>query len=120
MDGIIAPIMRSANAMKDITLIKEAFSCSLHSLNELQQVLIDFIVKTKSNDCFNYLKNANDIPRLFRRTNRDIPKTASNYINLTVQVITDFRQTYALNKSNRQQEQIDKCIQSIIDSICIK
>lgn len=112
--------MRSTNAMKDITLIKEAFNCSLNSLNELQLVLIDFIVKNISNDCFNYLKNANDIPRLFRRTNREIPKVASTYITLTVQVITEFRQNYALNKSTRQQEQIDKCIQSIIDSLCIK
>ena len=112
--------MRSAHATKDITVIKEAFSCSLNSLNELQQVLMDFIVRTKSNDCFGFLMNANDIPRLFRRTNRDIPKTASTYISLTVQVITDFQQTYALDKSSRQKEQIDRCIQSIIDSICIK
>ena len=120
MDGIIAPIMRSAHAMKDITLIKEAFNCSLNSLNELQQVLIDFIVRKKSNDCFMYLKNANDIPRLYRRTNREIPRAASTYISLTVQVVTDFKQLYALNKSKRQQDQIEKCIQSIIDSICIK
>lgn len=112
--------MRTANAMKDITLTKEAFNCSLNSLHELQLVLIDFIVKTKSNDCFSYLKNANDIPRLFRRTNREPPKVASNYVTLTVQVILDFRTKFALDKSMRQQDLVDKCIQSVIDSICIK
>jgi conserved oligomeric Golgi complex subunit 2 len=117
---MIAPVIRSANATKDISLIKEAFNCSLTNLHELQLILIDFIVKTKSNDCFNYLKNANDIPRLYRRTNREIPKQASNYVTLAIQVIYDFKQKYSLNKSSNQQEQIEKCVQNIIDSICIK
>ncbi len=71
-DGIISPIMRSSNAIKDLSLIKEGFSCSLTSFNELQINLIDYIVKSQSEKCIFHLKNANDIPRLFRRTNREV------------------------------------------------
>jgi hypothetical protein len=71
-DGVIAPIMRSTNAIKDLSLIKEGFSCSLTSFNELQVNIVDYIVKSLSEKSIIHLKNANDIPRLFRRTNRDV------------------------------------------------
>jgi hypothetical protein len=71
-DAIIAPNMRSANAVKDISLLKDAFFCSLNSLNELQMVLCDFIIRNLTNECAEHLKNVNDIARLYRRTNREV------------------------------------------------
>ena len=71
-DGVIAPVMRSCNAMKDISVLKEAFGCSLNELNELQSVIIESIVKNQVEKCLTHLKNANDIPRLYRRTNREV------------------------------------------------
>lgn len=71
-DGVIAPVMRSCNAVKEITLLKEAFNSSLQNLNKLQSFLIDFIVNYETEKCLNSLNNANDIPRLYRRTNREV------------------------------------------------
>jgi hypothetical protein len=119
-DGVIAPIIRLANATKNISILKEGFSCSLNNLNELQLVLIDYIVKYETEKCTGHLKSASDIPRLYRRTNREAPKTPSMYVGLTVEVINEFRHTYTYSKSSRQQELINKCIQNIIDYLCIK
>ncbi len=119
-DGVIAPIIRSANATKNIPILKEALGCSLNNLNELQMVLISYIVKYETEKCTGHLKSASDIPRLYRRTNRETPKTPSMYVGLTVDVISEFRHVYSDSKSARQQELINKCIQNIIDSLCIK
>lgn len=71
-DGIISPVVRSANAMKDISSLKEAFAVSLASLGEVQAVVNDFIVKKLIEDVSECLKNVNDIARLYRRTNREV------------------------------------------------
>ena len=71
-DGIITPIMRSVNVLKDISLLKEAFNCSLNNLNELRGIINEFINKNQANICLEYLKNVNDIARLYRRTNREV------------------------------------------------
>jgi hypothetical protein len=106
--------------MKNITVLKEAFSSSLGNLNELQLVLIDYIVKFQTEKCSGQLKNAGDIPRLYRRTNREAPKVPSMYVGLAVDVVAEFKHTYYTDKSERQQELIQKCIQNIIDCLCIK
>ena len=102
-------------------MLKEAFGCSLNSLYELQLVLIDFIVKYETEKCTSHLKSVSDIPRLYRRTNREAPKTPSMYVGLAVEVISEFRHAYA-NKARpvRQRELIGRCMQSIVDSLCIK
>lgn len=71
-DGNISPIIRSANAMKDIAVLKEALAASMINLNELQTIICDFIIRTKIEECSEFLKNVNDIARLYRRTNRDV------------------------------------------------
>jgi hypothetical protein len=119
-DGVIAPIIRSANAMKNISVLKDAFSCSLSNLNELQLVLINYIVKYEIEKCTGHLKSATDIPRLYRRTNREAPKTPLMYVGLAVEVIKEFKHTYSAGKSTRQQELIDRCIHDIIDGLCLE
>ena len=62
-----------------------------------------------------------DIPRLYRRTNRETPKAASIYVNLTIEVIVEFEKKFSNEtKSMRQVELIKKCIHTIIDGICVK
>ena len=120
-DGIISPIMRSANAIKDISILKDAFSASINNLNELQTIICDFIVRSKIEECSEFLKNVNDIARLYRRTNRDVPKVASSYVTHAVQVISQFKDSFGSNKKSlRQQKLVDTCLRNVIDSICIK
>merc|ERR1719468_1334900 len=120
-DGIISPIMRSANAIKDISILKDAFSASINNLNELQTIICDFIVRSKIEECSEFLKNVNDIARLYRRTNRDVPKVASSYVTHAVQVISQFKDSFGSNKKSlRQQKLVDTCLRNVIDSIFIK
>jgi hypothetical protein len=71
-DAVIAPLIRSTSLFKDIQPLKEAFNASIEQLNELQALVNDFLVKTMVEKCLSHLKNANDIPRLYRRTNREV------------------------------------------------
>jgi hypothetical protein len=69
------------------------------------------------------LKSVHDIPRLYRRTNREPPKAPSMYVSLTIEIIHDFKQKYSSNDdktSERQRELIRKSIESVIDSLCLK
>lgn len=46
---------------------------------------------------------------------------ASAYVGLAIQVLSDFKDKYASDrKSTRQRDLVDKCIQNIIDLICIR
>lgn len=75
-DGIISPIVRSVNTIKgtlpDVVVLKEAFGGLLNSLAEIQIVVCDFIVKKEIVESAEFLKNVNDIARLYRRTNREV------------------------------------------------
>ena len=49
------------------------------------------------------------------------PKVALAYVGLAIQVLSDFKDKYASDrKSTRQKDLVDKCIQNIIDLICIR
>jgi len=122
-DAVISPVVRSTGGAKADTVgrLKEAFGVSLASLCQLEAVVGEFIVEKKVGECGEFLKNVNDIARLYRRTNRETPKTASVYVSSAVQVIEEFKEVYAGEaKSARQQELVGKCVRNIIDSICIK
>ena len=71
-DGVITPIIRACNALKDLVLLKEAYACSLASLADLDANLVDYVVTTQTDKCLQHLRSVNDIPRLYRRTNRDV------------------------------------------------
>jgi hypothetical protein len=58
---------------------------------------------------------------LYRRTNREIPKLASIYVGLAIEVIVDFKKKFSNEKKTaRQIDLVKKCIFTIIDNTCIK
>jgi len=123
-DAVVSPVVRSVGGgtkSDTVGVLKDAFSASLFGLSQLEAIVNEYIVEKKAGECSEFLKNVNDIARLYRRTNRDAPKTASVYVGSAVQVIADFKETYAEEtKASRQKELVGKCIRNIIDSVCIK
>ncbi|XP_019631010.1 PREDICTED: conserved oligomeric Golgi complex subunit 2-like [Branchiostoma belcheri] len=55
----------------------------------------DYIVQQIAEHCVVNLKPANDIPRLYRRTNREIPSKASAYVSATVKPLQMFLEEHA-------------------------
>lgn len=63
-----------------------------HLLPKLGQLVIDNL----STQCCTNLKSAYDIPRLFRRTNREVPNKPSNYVTTTLKPLQSFLSDHQL------------------------
>ncbi|KAH0519885.1 Conserved oligomeric Golgi complex subunit 2 [Microtus ochrogaster] len=57
-----------------------ALEDSQSSLSAHVPALSSRIVQDLSESCFSYLKSALEVPRLYRRTNKEVPGTASSYV----------------------------------------
>ncbi|RNA19525.1 conserved oligomeric Golgi complex subunit 2 isoform X1 [Brachionus plicatilis] len=119
-DGVIAPVIRACSQNVPISSLKEAFNFSIQMLKELEVFLIDFVSKTIIQKCLVQLRSAIDIPRLYRRTNRNRPENSLQYVNDAVGSIRSFKATYSgKDKSDEQNEIVKKCVLNIVDSVCI-
>ncbi len=63
------------------------------------------------------LKSANEMPRLYRRTNRELAKTASDYIKSTVQILVYFNGEWNQIVDSMS---LDNYLKKIIDQLCQK
>ena len=59
-------------------------------LDEHRSRLMCGIVDDISSQCVTHLKLVSDIPRLYRRTNRDVPTKPSSYVTAAVNPISLF------------------------------
>nr|XP_015841886.1 conserved oligomeric Golgi complex subunit 2 isoform X3 [Peromyscus maniculatus bairdii] len=66
---------------KNFSSISEALEDSQSSLSAHVPALSSRIVQDLSESCFSYLKSALEVPRLYRRTNKEVPSTASSYVD---------------------------------------
>lgn len=115
-DADVAPTMRSCG-VKDISFLKEAIMESVRKINELEVIVGDRIGSILLKQVMAHLKSAQEIPRLYRRTNREAPKTASNYTRQALQVLIDFDNEWInLFEAN----QFDSHTNSVIDQACLK
>ncbi|XP_051057521.1 conserved oligomeric Golgi complex subunit 2 isoform X2 [Phodopus roborovskii] len=66
---------------KNFSSISAALEDSRSSLSAHVPALSSRIVQDLSESCFSYLKSALEVPRLYRRTNKEVPSTASSYVD---------------------------------------
>ncbi|XP_045170121.2 conserved oligomeric Golgi complex subunit 2-like [Mercenaria mercenaria] len=69
----------------------------------------DYVVVDVTNQCAVHLKQVNDIPRLYRRTNREVPSKPSQYITAAVKPLTVFIEEHSDVLGDQQK--IDICAQ---------
>ncbi|KAM8956623.1 conserved oligomeric Golgi complex subunit 2 isoform 2-T2 [Lycaon pictus] len=66
---------------KNFSSISAALEDSQTSLSACVPALSNRIIQDLSESCFSYLKSALEVPRLYRRTNKEVPTTASSYVD---------------------------------------
>ncbi|XP_019335376.1 conserved oligomeric Golgi complex subunit 2 isoform X2 [Alligator mississippiensis] len=66
---------------KNLSCITGALEDSKASLSACTPTLNDRIIQDLSENCFSYLKSALEVPRLYRRTNKEVPTKASPYVD---------------------------------------
>ncbi|XP_067876296.1 conserved oligomeric Golgi complex subunit 2 [Heterodontus francisci] len=89
----------------NFALISEALSDSQTSVVNSLPALSDKIIEELSEACFSYLKNASEVPRLYRRTNKEVPTKASLYVENALKPLHHLQREYnGVVKENRIQE----------------
>ncbi|XP_040823775.1 conserved oligomeric Golgi complex subunit 2 isoform X1 [Ochotona curzoniae] len=66
---------------KNFFSISAALEDSQSSLSACIPPLSSKIIQDLSESCFSYLKGALEVPRLYRRTNKEVPTAASSYVD---------------------------------------
>ncbi|XP_048477446.1 conserved oligomeric Golgi complex subunit 2-like, partial [Rhincodon typus] len=89
----------------NFSLISEALADSQTSVESKLPALGGRIVEELSEACFSYLKNASEVPRLYRRTNKEVPIKASLYVENALKPLHQLQSEYkAVVKENRIEE----------------
>ncbi|XP_041044306.1 conserved oligomeric Golgi complex subunit 2 [Carcharodon carcharias] len=89
----------------NFSLISEALADTQTSVVSSLPALSDRIIEELSEACFSYLKNASEVPRLYRRTNKEVPSKASLYVENALKPLHHLQSQYNnVVKENRIQE----------------
>ncbi|XP_033733941.1 conserved oligomeric Golgi complex subunit 2-like isoform X2 [Pecten maximus] len=84
----------SATGFENTDNLKDSIQeCSSSLLNKLPRYR-NFIVEEISCQCSIHLKQVNDVPRLYRRTNREVPVKPSTYIGSAFKPVSMFVQEH--------------------------
>lgn len=73
-------------------LVKEAFEVSKNSFEELLKSIETNITNLLVSDCGEFIKQVNDLPRMYRKTNREVPTKNSIYMDQMLKPIRNFQE----------------------------
>ncbi|XP_046944602.1 conserved oligomeric Golgi complex subunit 2 isoform X3 [Lynx rufus] len=96
---------------KNFSSISAALEDSQTSLSACAPALSDRIIQDLSESCFGYLKSALEVPRLYRRTNKEVPTTASSYVD---SALKPFRQLQSGHKDKLRQAVIRQWLEGAL------
>lgn len=100
---------------QQLTVIKDSIGKSFADLNEtlsthlskIQQSLINNLIV----DCGpENIKQVNDLPRLYRKTNRDVPTRCSSYVEQMLKPLKAFKQEYESKLSKEVVGKVFECV----------
>uniref|UniRef100_A0A8D1SQC0 COG complex component COG2 C-terminal domain-containing protein n=1 Tax=Sus scrofa TaxID=9823 RepID=A0A8D1SQC0_PIG len=81
------------------------------SLSACMPALSSRIILDLSESCFSYLKSALEVPRLYRRTNKEVPTTASSYVD---SALKPFHQLQSGHKDKLKQAVIQQWLEGAL------
>lgn len=101
----------------EVTTIKKCFDSPRESLEEHQRSIENQIVQKLMAVCIKSIRNVQDIPRLFRKTNREVPVKHLPYVDQLIQPIEGFVKT---NTKNYQPEVVKKILKETLNQLTIQ
>jgi conserved oligomeric Golgi complex subunit 2 len=101
----------------DAKTITKCFDAPRDSLLEHQKAIESQIVQKLMVVCMKSIKNVQDIPRLFRKTNRDVPAKQLPYMDQIVQPIEDFMKK---NSKNYQEDVVRRVLKDLFNQLTIQ
>ncbi|KAI8784556.1 conserved oligomeric Golgi complex subunit 2 [Biomphalaria glabrata] len=90
-------------AIENVDAIKEALIEELKQACDYQPKFWAIVTEDVVKKCSVYLNQVNDIPRLYRRTNKEVPSKPSTYLSSVLKPLTQFcaEHSHALNEQQR-------------------
>ena len=107
---------------QQLTVVKDSVGKSFDDLNQtlsthlnkIQQSLIDSLIL----DCgAENIKQVNDLPRLYRKTNREVPTRCSSYVDQMLKPLKSFKAEY---ESKLGKEVVTKVFECVLTKITAK
>ncbi|XP_044257467.1 conserved oligomeric Golgi complex subunit 2 [Tribolium madens] len=81
-------------------VLVKVFQVNSNTITDVISKLQNHLINIKSRESFTNLQNVASIPRLYRRTNRSVPKEASNYMVEAIQPILKFHDKFKSNMTS--------------------
>ena len=103
-DSIMAPLMKEIGN-ENLSLLKDGLKDAEESILLHMSHFETYLTTEITAQCVTHLKSVNDIPRLYRRTNREVPSKPSLYATSLVRPLVEFLTEYkgAISEVNRKQ-----------------
>lgn len=101
----------------DASSIQKCFNTPRESLMEHQRSIESQIVQKLMQVCTRSIKNVQDIPRLFRKTNRDVPAKHLPYVDQIIQPVANFIQ---VNSKNYQKHVVRRILNETFNQLTIQ
>ncbi|XP_072181957.1 conserved oligomeric Golgi complex subunit 2-like [Diadema setosum] len=98
----------------EFTVLKDAVSDSAAAMTSRLGAISEHITQEICLLCVVHLKGANDIPRLYRRTNREVPSKPSAYVSSAVKPLQTFLEEHQTILSDRRRNEL---IMAVITNI---
>lgn len=103
-EDLIKPKLSLVNCT-EFSILEEAMNDSGVAISTHLNAVGQHLMSEVCSLCVVHLKGANDIPRLYRRTNREVPSKPSNYVSSTLKPLQSFVEEHqAILSETRRQE----------------
>lgn len=113
IEQLIAQKLSENSKLKDkipASTLTKCFDSPRQSLEQCQKEIEVQIGKKLMASCIKSIKNVQDIPRLFRKTNREVPSKHLPYVDQIIQPINDFDQ---MHRKSYQAEVFQKILRDL-------
>ncbi|XP_027626654.1 conserved oligomeric Golgi complex subunit 2 isoform X4 [Tupaia chinensis] len=96
---------------RNFSSISAALEDSQRSLSACMPAVSSKIIQELSESCFSYLKGALEVPRLYRRTNKEVPTSASSYVDSALKPLHQLQREH---KDKLKQEVLQQWLQGAL------
>lgn len=120
VEQLVSQKLSESPALKqkvDDSSIKKCFESPRESLVELQRTIESQIVQKLLQVSIKSIRNVQDIPRLFRKTNRDVPAKHLPYVDQIIQPVGDFLK---VNSKNYQKDVVRRILNETFNQLTIQ
>lgn len=111
----VKPKLEELN-FENASVLEAGLEETVEDLRMKLEVFAGFIVDEISTECASHLRHISDIPRLYRRTNRDVPSKPSSYVRSVMKPLSSFlQQQQDIIDAEQQKDWAVKVIQRLCE-----